>query len=259
MSGDYAVLAPIYNTIGMDDFAEAVTPQLFVYAQSNFDWIGRRVLELGCGTGASARWLAERGINTTAVDISAEMLAQARASIDSRGLGLTWKRADIRSLDDTYSGMDMVIAVDVMNDLLNLRDLEAVFKTAARVLDPGKLLIFDLHTIEGLAERGRVGGSLIYDGDELSVFARSDFDYERQANTTTFIIFQRTDALWSRVEAALTLRGFPLQAVAALLQRCGFNLLALLNTNFEPFDSAASHSRRVFFFAQKQGDEMEPG
>lgn len=251
MSGDYAALAPIYDTIGMDDFAEAVTPRLFVYAQANFDWIGRRVLELGCGTGASARWLAGRGINTTAVDVSAEMLAQARASIDARGLGLTWKRADIRSLDSSYAGFDMVLAIDVMNDLLNLRDLEAVFNSAMRALDPGKLLIFDLHTVEGLAERGRTGCKRIHEDDKLLVFAEDDFDYERQANTTSFLIFRSQEGLWARAEAALTLRGFPLQAVAALLQRCGFSLLAMLNPNFESFDPATARANRVFFFAQK--------
>ena len=258
MSGDYAALAHIYDTIGMDDFAEAITPRLFVYAQANFDWIGRRVLELGCGTGASARWLASHGVNITAVDVSAEMLAQARASIDARGLGLTWKRADIRALDESYNGVDMVLAVDVMNDLLNLRDLEAVFRVAMRALEPGKLLIFDLHTIEGLAESGRKGCTHIHDDAELSVFADSDFDYERQANTTNYIIFRRHEGLWARQEAALTMRGFPLQAVAALLQRCGFNLLALLNANFEAFDPAAGHSSRVFYFAQKPGGTEEP-
>jgi SAM-dependent methyltransferase len=259
VSGDYAVLAPIYNTIGMDNFAEAITPRVFVYAQAHFDWIGRRVLEMGCGTGASARWLATRGVNITAVDVSAEMLAQARASIDASGLGLTWKRADIRALDDSYTGMDMVLAIDVMNDLLSLRDLEAVFSVALRVLEPGKLLIFDLHTIEGLAERGRAGGSRIHDDADLSVFTVSDFDYERQANTTDFIIYRRQEALWAKEEASLTLRGFPLQAVAALLQRRGFSLLAVLDTNFEPFDPASSHGSRVFFFAQKPGGEEELG
>lgn len=257
MSADYAALAPIYDTIGMDDFAEEVTPRLFVYAQTHFDWMGRRVLEMGCGTGASARWLAGRGINTTAVDLSAEMLAQARASIDARGLGLTWKRGDIRALDNSYDSVDMVIAVDVINDLLNLRDLEAVFNQAFRLLEPGKLFIFDLHTIEGLAERSRRRSEFIYDDEQLSVFARGDFDYERQANTTTYLIFQRQEGLWHRQEATQTLRGFPLQAVAALLQRCGFTLRSLLNTSFEPFDPATSHGNRVFFFAQKPGGEEE--
>jgi SAM-dependent methyltransferase len=259
VSGDYAALASIYNTIGMDDFAESLTPRLFVFAQANFDWIGRRVLEMGCGTGATARWLAQRGINTTAIDLSAEMLNWARASIDASGLGLTWKQGDIRALDANYDGMDMVLAIDVINDLANLRDLESVFQNAIRVLEPGKLFIFDLHTIEGLAERGRNNTGVLYNESDLNVFAESEFDYERQANTTRYMIFRYQDGLWSREVATQTLRGFPVQAVAALLQRCGFSLLATLNSSFETFDPATSHANRVFFFAQKPGGDDQIG
>lgn len=257
MSADYAALASIYDKIGMDDFAEFITPRLFMHAQANFDWMGRRVLEMGCGTGASARWLAGRGVNTVAVDLSAEMLVQARASIDARGLGLTWKRGDIRALDESYDKVDMVLALDVMNDLSNLRDLEAVFNVAMRLLEPGKLLIFDLHTIKGLAERSSKQGQFIHDDGGLSVFAKGRFDYERQAQTTDYIIYRREGTLWAREEAAQTLRGFPLQAIAALLQRCGFSIRSLLNMNFEALDPTESDVDRVFFFAQTPGGEEE--
>lgn len=255
MSADYAALASIYDTIGMDDFAESITPRIFVYAQANFDWMGRHILEMGCGTGASARWLAARGVNITAIDVSPDMLARARASIDASGLGLTWRQADIRALDANYSSMDMVLAIDVMNDLLNLRDLEAVFNVAMRVLAPGKLFIFDLHTIEGLADRGRTRTGVLHEENDLNVFAESDFDYERQANTTRYIIFRRQDDVWGRELATQTLRGFPVQAVAALLQRCGFSITSLQNSSFEIFDPVSSHANRVLFFAQKPGGE----
>lgn len=39
---------------------------------------GLRVLDLGCGTGRHALWLAEQGANVTAVDFSEGMLAEAR-------------------------------------------------------------------------------------------------------------------------------------------------------------------------------------
>jgi SAM-dependent methyltransferase len=40
---------------------------------------GRRALDFGCGTGRSSRFLKERGFEVTGVDISAPMLAHARA------------------------------------------------------------------------------------------------------------------------------------------------------------------------------------
>lgn len=40
---------------------------------------GDHILELGCGTGEDALWLAERGLHVTATDVSESMLATAKA------------------------------------------------------------------------------------------------------------------------------------------------------------------------------------
>ena len=46
-----------------------------------------RALDLGCGEGADACWLAERGWTVVAVDISDTALQRAAAEADTRGLG----------------------------------------------------------------------------------------------------------------------------------------------------------------------------
>ncbi|GBC83694.1 tRNA 5-carboxymethoxyuridine methyltransferase [bacterium HR11] len=47
---------------------------------------GDRVIDLGCGTGEDAVWLARRGIVVTAVDASAAMLAVARRKAEAAGV-----------------------------------------------------------------------------------------------------------------------------------------------------------------------------
>ena len=47
---------------------------------------GTRALDLGCGEGTDAIWLAEHGWTVTAVDISDTALARARAAAVDRGL-----------------------------------------------------------------------------------------------------------------------------------------------------------------------------
>lgn len=47
---------------------------------------GDHVLELGCGTGEDALWLAQRGVQVTATDASNEMLEVARRKIEKEGL-----------------------------------------------------------------------------------------------------------------------------------------------------------------------------
>jgi SAM-dependent methyltransferase len=61
---------------------------------------GDHVLELGCGTGEDAIWLARRGLRVTATDVSPGMLAVARAKAAASGLGerLRWLPLDAGTL-----------------------------------------------------------------------------------------------------------------------------------------------------------------
>lgn len=48
---------------------------------------GQYILDLACGTGEDALWLAGRGLRVTALDGSAEMVRMTAKKVDSQGLG----------------------------------------------------------------------------------------------------------------------------------------------------------------------------
>src|SRR5437588_11801910 len=54
-----------------------------------------RALELGCGTGASAVWLAQQGFDVTALDLSAAAIACARQRADEAGARVRFLVADV--------------------------------------------------------------------------------------------------------------------------------------------------------------------
>lgn len=66
-----------------------------------------RALDLGCGEGADARWLAERGWQVTAVDI-AEVALQRAAATDHAAI--TWQRADLLTTAPPAAAFDLVSA-----------------------------------------------------------------------------------------------------------------------------------------------------
>lgn len=253
MPANYAALAPVYDTIRMGSFAESLTPRLINYAQRH-EWLGRRIIDLGCGTGASLQWLARHSYSTTGVDNAPAMLEIARAHMNSSGLNYTLHERDIRELSQDLGIFDMVLAFDVVNELNSLRELEAVFKGVHGLLGDGKLFVFDMHTIQGMTERGTSGESLIHDDQSLAVFTKSRYDYDRQLEERQYVIFrQQTESdLWERSAATRTLRAYPAQAVASLLQRSGFQNTQALHLNFEPFDPGASSASRIIFIAEKQ-------
>lgn len=251
MPGDYAVLAPIYDQIGMGEFAQRLTPRLIDYAQ-HIDWLGRRIMVLGCGTGASIEYLSQYPYNLIGIDNSPEMLELARRKLNNPDLNIKWLQQDIREMGANMAPADMILAINMMNELNSIRDLETVFGGVQRTLEQGKLFIFDMYTVQGLTEDGMSDGMIYNDPRALTVFGSNEYDYERQMHTRQYTVFQRNGDLWARAEAKRILRAFPVQAVASLLQRSGFVIKTILNTNLEVYEPGVSRAPRVIFVAERQ-------
>jgi ubiquinone/menaquinone biosynthesis C-methylase UbiE len=91
---------------------------------------GRRVLDVGCGTGRLAAALAERGAKVWGVEPSAEMLARAREAA-GRTVGLKQGRAEELPFKDGW--FDRV----VLRLVVHLLDRPRALPELARVLAPG--------------------------------------------------------------------------------------------------------------------------
>ncbi len=86
------------------------------------DWRGKRVLEIGCGTGRITEFLASRGAMVTATDIAEEMLAVARARLGDRSDIETpeFRVMSVFNMDVDTSEYDYVVAVNVFGRLTNV-------------------------------------------------------------------------------------------------------------------------------------------
>jgi ubiquinone/menaquinone biosynthesis C-methylase UbiE len=94
------------------------------------DLRGRRVLDVGCGTGRLAVALAERGAKVWGVDPSEEMLTRAR-ELAGRQVGLKLGRAESLPFKDGW--FERV----VLRLVIHLVDRERALPELARVLAPG--------------------------------------------------------------------------------------------------------------------------
>ena len=60
-----------------------------------------RALDVGCGEGADAIWLALRGWHVTAIDVATNALERARAAGEAAGVEVDWVRAGLVELEQT--------------------------------------------------------------------------------------------------------------------------------------------------------------
>ena len=109
-----------------------------------------RALDVGCGEGADAIWLAEHGWTVTAVDISTVALARAeehgRQAGNDGAAGITWKQADLTVWAPAPSSFDLISAQFLHVPPHHRSSLHAGL--AAGVSPGGVLLIVGHHPLD---------------------------------------------------------------------------------------------------------------
>lgn len=106
------------------------------------DVAGLRVLDMGCGTGRHALWLAEAGARVKAVDFSEGMLDQARQKPGADAV--EWIVHDLHTpLPFAAGTFDLVVSGLVLE---HIRDLRFFFSEARRVLcEGGRVVVSSMH------------------------------------------------------------------------------------------------------------------
>jgi 2-polyprenyl-3-methyl-5-hydroxy-6-metoxy-1,4-benzoquinol methylase len=97
---------------------------------------GMRVLELGCGSGYFTQELARTGAGIVAIDISPELLAQAKVKVRADNVTFREENAYATTFDD--ASFDAVVGSSVLHHL----EVERGLAELRRVLRPGALLHF---------------------------------------------------------------------------------------------------------------------
>ena len=139
----YEAMAPVYDDFtshhDYDLWLGRVMPKLEEHGIP-----GRRLLDVGCGTGKSFIPMLEKEWEVTACDISPAMVEVARAKVGDR---VDLRVADMRELP-AFGEFDLVFCIDdAVNYLLDLEELEQALSGMRRNLGPAGLLMFDANTV----------------------------------------------------------------------------------------------------------------
>jgi ubiquinone/menaquinone biosynthesis C-methylase UbiE len=138
----YDKLAPYYDRYTHLYQAQSWTRKLAALAEE-FGLGGKRLLDVGCGTGKSFLPMLDRGWDVVGCDLSPAMLEIAKEKV---GPQVRLEVADMRQLP-RFGSFDLVWALnDAVNNLRDDDQLTEALAGMARNLASGGVVLFDLNT-----------------------------------------------------------------------------------------------------------------
>lgn len=130
----------------------AVRPNRFLVAEAG-ELRPSRALDLACGEGQNAIWLASLGWNVVGVDYSEVAIAKARARAERDGVDVEFVCADLVSYVPEASAFDLVLVLYLH---IPAEQRRAVLERAASAIAPGGTFVFVGHDLTNLTDG--VGG-----------------------------------------------------------------------------------------------------
>ena len=108
-----------------------------------------RALDIACGEGRNAVWLAEQGWQATGVDFSEVALAKARQLADVRGVQTDWVAPDLVDYRPEPYAFDLVIVFYLQ---VSAAQRHAIVRAAAEAVAPGGTFLLVAHDSSNLEQ-----------------------------------------------------------------------------------------------------------
>ena len=141
-----------------------------------------RALDVGCGEGADAIWLARNGWTVTAIDISEVAVIRAREAAERAGAAVEWVRGDVLQTPFPAGSFDLV---SMQYPALPKAAGQAAVRALLGTVRPGGLLLAVYHDLgdehrERMKSHG-VDPADYVDVDDLGRLLGDAFTIERHA------------------------------------------------------------------------------
>ena len=248
----YKELARVYDRLMADVPMDAWVSHIDQLLATTFEegpLPGRRLLDLGCGTGSISLLLAKMGYQVTGLDLSGPMLEVARKKFREEGLEGKFLEQDMGKMEFQNS-FDMAIATfDTFNYLLEEKELAQVLERVYRALATPGILVFDMNTHNKFT---RILGQedYTYNTEDLVYIWENEYDpKERLARMDlTFFLKEEGDRYRRFVEHHQQ-RYYPVKTMRRLLSRAGFQDIHCYRDL--SFASADGRGERNFFITVK--------
>lgn len=238
---NYKKLAEFYDDFIYDiDYDKIINFYKKIFNQNQFSY--RDILELGCGTGNVTSKLI--GYNVYAMDYSEEMLSIARKKLGNKR-NIRFLNMDIRNFN-LNKKFDVIIAsLDVINYIVDSKDLYSLFKNVKRHSHEESIFIFDINSHYKISEY--IGNNTFTDENKDGLYIwQGNYDEETKINDYLLTFFIKDNQnKYDRFCEVHKERAYTVEEITKILISSGFKDIKVFD-DFE-FKEINKDSMRMTF------------
>lgn len=246
MNQSYTEFAAVYDEL-MTDIPYDAYVDLLNEAVGGI--AGKRVLDIGCGTGLLSVKLAKQGAQVTGIDLSTDMLIVAEQRARALSLPVQFIEQPMQQLVG-FTGFDLaVIAIDSLNYVTDKEDVKATFRHIYSSLALGAALVFDVHSTFKTDVIFMEGPFTFDDGRIAYIWETEEGEHPHAVDSELAFFIQQANGLYSRFDEVHSQRTFEVHDYVEMLMEAGFSVERI----FADWEDEPPHeeSERIFFQVRK--------
>lgn len=230
------VFCKVYNEFGWNYYPEIFGEQLLQWLEQN-GVAPKTSMDLACGTGILCQILQKNGIEASGMDFSAGMIEIAKAGSS----GISYDVADMTAYRPEKQ-FDLVTCTgDALNHIMELGDVEKIFRNVYGYTSPGGYFIFDI------LNENEVSTSEPFEmdfTDITKVWFQMTRPGEKQVNLKIRVYESGTLQFEENIRETV----HDPEAICELLRKCGFQVVKCSD---QLLDAAKNHGTTWFVIARK--------
>lgn len=246
MSRAYSDFASVYDEL-MTEIPYDTYAQILDVAASGI--AGKRIIDIGCGTGLLSVKLAKMGGFVTGVDISPDMISIAKQRAEALSLPITFAEQPMQQLEG-FEGFDVaVIAIDSLNYVIEHEEVMATLAKIYQALSVGGVLLFDVHSTYKTDEIFMESPFTFDNGRIAYIWETEEGDEPHSVYSELAFFVRNIDGLYQRFDEVHYQRTFSVHDYVEMLETIGFSIERI----FADWEDEPPHeeSERVFFQVRK--------
>ncbi|MBQ7906884.1 MAG: class I SAM-dependent methyltransferase [Clostridia bacterium] len=224
----YSGLSSVYDRLNFGCDYGLLAKYLSKQIKENESTETSLVLDLACGTGKLTLLLHKLGYDMTGVDLSENMLAQAKDACYQRGINdVLWLCQDMTELE-LYGTVDAcVCTLDSINYLTSIKDVKKCFSLVHNYLIPEGVFVFDINTPYRFEN---VYGQNDYVLEDEQALLAWQNDYNKKTKICNFylsIFEENKDGTYTRLDEVQREKCYSRRQIENALSECGFEIISV--------------------------------